>query len=186
MVFFKRLAGIHAARSPAGDMLSRQGLGHLIPGRGVSACPHRPPRRPTDGDASLRASPTPPKLSGRRWGHALTSTAQQTRPTPRRESMSPAARQSSTPSPRRTAPRRPGRALKSMVASLLWGLTVSSTARRAAATRSPEAILDTVRPQSSHSTKGFRTWRHPLRGGWSSKQGDGLLETVTAAEFSRV
>lgn len=63
-------------------------------------------------------------------------------------------------------PRRPGRALKSMVASLLWGLTVSRTTLRVAATRSPEAILDTVRPQSSHSTKGFRTWRHPLRGGW--------------------
>ena len=46
---------------------------------------------------------------------------------------------------------------------------MSRTARRAAATRSPEAILDTVRPQSSNSIKGFRTWRHPLRGGWSSK-----------------
>ena len=88
---------------PAGHMLSRQGLGHLIPSRGVSACPHRPPRRPTDGDARMRASPTKPKLSGRRWGHALTSTAPRTWPTPRRESMSPSARQPSTPYARRTA-----------------------------------------------------------------------------------
>jgi hypothetical protein len=49
-----------------------------------------------------------------------------------------------------------------MVASLLWGLTVSRTARRAAALRSPEAILDTVSPQSSNSTKGFRSGRAPL------------------------
>ena len=88
---------------PAGDMLSRQGLGHWIPGRGVSACPHRRPRRPTDGDASLRASPTPPKLNGRRWGHALTSTAPRTWPTPRRESMSPVAR-ANRPSPHPAGP----------------------------------------------------------------------------------
>jgi len=70
-------------------------------------------------------------------------------------------RQPSSPLTQPDRPRRPGRALKSMVASLLWGLTVSRIAsgdRPAAARR---AVLDTVRPQSSNSTKGFRTWRHP-------------------------
>lgn len=68
-------------------MLSRQSPCPSIRDRRVSACPHLRPRRTT---IIL-------KLSGRRWGHALTSGAVQTWPTPRRESMSPAARANRPP-----------------------------------------------------------------------------------------
>jgi len=53
-----------------------------------------------------------------------------------------------------------------MVASLLWRPAVSRIASGDRVAGARRALLDTAGRQSSPSTKGFRTWRHPPRGEW--------------------